>query len=566
MKHFIVIGGNAGGASVAARLRRLDEHAQITIFEKGKYISFSNCSLPYTLSNVLDDPEDVVLLTPKELKQQYNIDAVVNTEAINIVKNRQQVVVRNLDSGKETTENYDALFLSTGAKPIKPSSIKGIDNVNVFTVHDVQDTSELEHFLEDKSKHNITIIGAGFVGLEVSVNLQLSGYQVTIVEKTSHVLKTLDDDFAQILHKQLIDNGVNLIVNDSVSEIDAGNVILKSGKIIETDAVVVAIGVQPEVSLAKKVGIEIGETGAIKVDKHYQTNILNIYAVGDAIEVTNKLTYKQTRLNLAYLTQIQARAAADHVYGRSTPYFSVIGSQVIKIFGLNAASTGLTEEQSTEAGIEHRSVTIIPKDKVPLMPSANPLFFKVIFQYPTGKILGSQAIGYSEVDKQINVIATAIHFGGTVEDLPQLELSYQPEFSTAKNAVNMAGLVAENILNGEFEQVPVSSVRGLVEDHALIIDARESSEYAEGHIQNAINIPLSEFRKRLDEIPSNRPVYIHCLSSQRSYNMVRALKNLGYNNVYNIVGSFLGLSEYEFYHDQTDDRTPIVNNYRFDLL
>lgn len=318
--------------------------------------------------------------------------------------------------------------------------------------------------------------------------------------------------------------------------------------------------------MAEKIGVKLGDTGAIAVNQGYQTNLPHIYAVGDAIEVTNMITRKKQRLDLAFPAQMEARAASDHMYGRHVTQRGVIGSQVIKLFKMNAASTGLTETQCLENGIDYDIAMIIPKDKVALMPNAKPLYFKLIFGVPSGEILGAQAVGESGVDKQVDVIATMISMHGHVEDLQNLELCYQPMFSTAKNAVNMAGLVATNLLNGEFKQVRMSEVRDLVESGAMIVDAREPKEYKDGHIKDAINIPLSEFRDRLDEIPHNVPVYVHCLSSQRSYNMVRALGNLGYTNIYNIVGSFLGLSEYEYYHDTVDDREPIIDGYRFDLM
>lgn len=565
-KKIVVVGGVAGGASVAARVRRLDESAKVTMFEKGPNVSFSNCSLPYHLSGTIENADDIVLMHPDKFKRQYNIDAVVNTEVIDADYKDKTVTVKNLLTDQISKVDYDELVLSPGAVPIVPKSIKGVDGSNIFTVRNVEDIKALQNRIVETKAKNITVVGGGFVGLEVMENLVEAGKNVALVEAAHHIMATIDDDMAQILHKELLDNKVNLIVDDGVSEISASEVTLKSGKTIPTDVVVLAIGVTPDVALAEKIGVKLGDTGAIAVNQSYQTNLPHVYAVGDAIEVTNMITRKKQRLNLAFPAQMEARAAADHMYGRTVMQRGVIGSQVIKLFKMNAASTGLTEKQCLENGIDYDVAMIIPKDKVALMPNAKPLYFKLIFGVPSGEIMGAQAVGESGVDKQVDVIATMISMHGHVEDLQNLELCYQPMFSTAKNAVNMAGLVATNILNGEFRQVRLSEVRGLVESGAFIIDSREPNEYKAGHIKGAINIPLSEFRDRFDEIPHNVPVYVHCLSSQRSYNMVRALGNLGYTNIYNIVGSFLGLSEYEYYHDTVDDREPIIDGYRFDLM
>ena len=318
--------------------------------------------------------------------------------------------------------------------------------------------------------------------------------------------------------------------------------------------------------MAVESGIELGETGAIKVNHHYQTSAPHIYAVGDSIEVTHKQTGKVTQLTMAGPAQRQARAAADHIYGRTYRNHGVIGSSVVRVFNMNAACTGLNEKACQKEGIDYRTAYVIPKDKVSLMPGAKPIFFKLDYAYPSGQILGAQCIGEGNVDKRVDVIATLITFNGNLEDLKELELCYSPDYGTAKDAVNMAALVGLNILNGEYKQTPVTEIRALVESGAFIIDGREEREYQEGHIKGAINIPMSQFRERLNEIPKDQPVYIHCLSSQRSYNMVRALGMLGYDNVYNLMGSFLGISMYEYFNDQVKEREPIVTNYRFDLL
>ncbi|QIK58033.1 FAD-dependent oxidoreductase [Erysipelothrix sp. HDW6A] len=559
----LIIGGVAGGASAAARVRRLDEHAEIVMFERGPYVSFSNCALPFHLSGIVENSDDLVLMTPWEFEHQYNIEARVNSEVIKINRADKTVDVKNCLTGEVTQERYDELVLSPGANAIMPRSITGIDSEHVFSVRNVPDIAKIKKYIDDNSVEDIVVVGAGFIGLEVAENLRIAGKNVTIVEAAPQVLTLLDYDMAQTLHHEIMKHGVDLIVSDSVTEITDNEVILNSGKHVSAKAVVMAIGVTPEVSLAKDADLELGVTGGIKVNHHYQTNDPHIYAVGDAIEVTHFITKKPTRLTLAGPAQRQARAAAGHMYGKTYRNKGVIGSSVVQCFDLNVATTGLNSLQCEKEGIDHRIVYVIPGDKVGLMPDSNPLFFKLIIAYPSGQILGAQALGKGAADKRIDVIATMITMNGNLEDLAELELSYSPMYSTAKDVVNHAALVGLNLLNGDYKQVEVSEVRGLVESGAFIIDAREPDEYAEGHLVTSVNIPLSQFRGRLNEIPKDQPVYVHCRSAQRSYNMTRALNQLGYDNVFNISGSYLGISEFEWYNDQVLGRKPIVTEYNF---
>lgn len=565
-KKIVVIGGVAGGASVAARARRLDEKAEVVMFEKGPNVSFSNCSLPYHLSGTIENADDIVLMDPKQFKGQYNIDARVNHEVIDVNVEEQKVEVKNTKTGETSWESYDELFFSPGAVPILPKSIKGIDGKNVFTIRNVEDIKKLKSYIDDKKAKNISVIGGGFIGVETTENLVKGGYKVNLIEGADHILGTIDYDMAQIIQKTMLDHGVNLVTGDTLTEIYDNKIVLGSGAEYPSEVVVMAIGVKPDTTLAEKIGMEIGVTGGIKVNQNFETNLPHVHAVGDAIEVYHRILRKATRLNLAFPAQIQARQAVDHIYGRTIRNRGVIGSQCIPVFEMNVASTGLTEKECRQNGLDYKVAMVIPKDHVALLPHATPLYMKLIFAYHSGEILGAQAVGQSPVDKQIDVIATEITNGGHVEDLETLELCYQPTFSTAKNAVNMVGLVAENILNNEFKQVSVCDVRELVESGANIIDVREKFEYDAGHVKTAKNIPMSEFREHLDEIPMNQPVYIHCLSGQRSYNVVRALTNLGYKHVYNIAGSFLDISEYEYYEDVKQQREPVVTAYRFDLL
>lgn len=565
-KRILIVGGVAGGASVAARVRRIDEFAEIVMFEKGPYVSFSNCSLPFHLSGIVEEAEDLVLMTPEIFHKQYNINAKVNHEVLAIHPEDKTITVKNLLTGVETIEGYDELVLSPGANPIVPSSIKGIHSPRVFTVRNVPDIDKIKKYIDQNNIEKVAVVGAGFIGIEVAENLKLSGKKVTLIEAANQVMAPFDYDMAQILHKEIIDHKMDLVLSDAVTEIQDNSIVLNSGKVVEASAVIMAIGVTPEVKLAKEAGLELGETGAIKVNHHYLTSKAHVYAIGDAIETTHFITKKPTRLTLAGPAQRQARAAADHMYGKTYSNTGVIGSSVIQCFDINAASTGLNEKDCQKEGIPYQTAYVIPKDKVGLMPDANPIFFKLIFADPSGQVLGAQCIGKGNVDKRIDVIATLIMKNGTIEDLKELELSYSPMFCTAKDVVNMAALVACNVLNGEYKQVPVTEIRHLVETNAFIIDAREPKEYAEGQIKGAINIPFSEFRERLDEIPKDQPVYVHCLSSQRSYNMVKALQMRGFDNIYNLMGSFLGVCMYEYYNDQQLERDPIVTNYRFNLL
>lgn len=563
-KKILVIGGVAGGASAAARLRRLSEEDEIIMFEKGPHVSFSNCSLPYHLSGIIDGADKLVLMSPEKFLVQYNIQARVNNEVLSINKEEKNVTVKNLLTGETYKESYDKLVLSPGARPIVPN-IPGSGEVNIFTIRNVVDIDKLNQYIKSIDIKDIAVIGGGFIGVEAAENLREAGYNVALIEGTDQILRPFDYDMVQIFHKEIYDRGINLIVEDKVEKFEKDTVVLASGKKIEAKVVVMAIGVAPETTLAKEAALDIGETGAIKVDQNYRTNDENIYAVGDAIEIYNALTHSAAKLSLAGPALKQARSVADHINGKKGLNKGYIGSSAIKVFDYNGASTGLNEAliNVLNMKIKYDVVRVILSDKVGIMPTSAPMHLKLLYEVPTGKILGAQAIGKGDVTKRIDIIATAIKFGGTVEDLKDLELCYAPPFSTAKDVVNYAGYVGSNLLNGDYKQVNVDLVRGLVEHNAYIVDVRERGEYANGHIKNAVNIPLSEIRQRINEIPKDKPVYLHCRTGQRSYNATLALQNLGFNNVYNITGSFLGLSFYEYFNDKTKDREPIVTEYNF---
>lgn len=559
---YVIVGGVTGGASTAARLRRLDEKAEILIFERGSYVSYSNCSIPYRLSETVDQTEKLILNTPQSFKGIYNIEVRISSQVVSIDRKAKKVHVKDLLNNREYEESYDKLILSPGADPVIPS-IKGIEGANLFTVRNVEDISRFYSFIKEKGVKKLSVIGGGFIGVEVAVNLREAGYQVAMVEAMPQILRTYDYDMVQILQKEMLDKGVNLIVGDSVVSFENSDLILKSGRKVEGDAVVMSVGVRPETSLAADAGLERNQRGAIKVDANYRTSDPDIYAVGDAIEVYNALTRKPMMLQLAGPAQKQARQAADHIYGRPVRNTGYIGSSCIKVFDYNAASTGLTAAQCEQEGIPYDFVYVLPMDKVSLMPESRTLHYKLIYEVPTGRVLGAQAISKGDAAKRVDIAATLIKFGGTVDDLRDLELCYAPPFSTPKDAGNIAGLVAENLLQSTFRQVHVDQVRDLVESGAYIIDVRPEAMYEKGHLKNAVNIPMAQLRQRLDEIPKDRPVYVHCQIGQTSYHAVMALKGNGFTNVCNVSGGFRGICYYEYFNDVTQKRKPIVSKYNF---
>ena len=562
----VVIGGVAGGASAAARVRRLDAQAEIVMLERGEHVSFSNCCLPYHLSNTVADSNKLIMMTPQRFKAQHNIDARVHSEAVAIHRDRKTVTVRDTLTGETYEERYDKLVLAPGARPVMPRSIAGIDRANVFAIRNVTDIRALKACVDLPETKNIVVVGGGFIGIEAAENLRALGKEVALVEGMDQILAPFDHDMVQILHKELDDNGVRLYLNATVTAVEDGHVLARRGDevfSVPADAVVMAIGVTPETELAREAGLEIGETRGIKVNHNYQTSDPDIYAVGDAVEIYNALTHRWGRLALAGPAQRQARAAADHMYGLHHNNRGYIGSSCLRVFNMNAASTGLNVRAAREAGFSCDSVTIYPNDKVGIMPGAHYMAFKLVFETPTGRILGAQAIGAGAADKRIDVIAAMITMGADLEDLKELELCYSPVFGTAKDVVNLAATTALNILYGRVRQVQVSEVRGLVEAGAYIVDVREENEFAAGHLKGAHNVPLSQLTQRMDEIPKDVPVYLHCRSSQRSYYAICRLQGSGWRNVHNISGSFLGISLYEYFTDKAEGREPIVTAYNF---
>lgn len=558
-RKILIIGGVAGGASAAARLRRLDETAEIILLEKGPHISYSGCALPYSLPGTVS-PDSLFLMTPERFWAQHRIDVRTGSEATDILREEKKVRIRRTD-GTVYEESYDFLILSPGAAPILPP-IPGIDSPRVFTLKDPEDAAAIREAVKGGNIRTAAVIGGGFIGAEAAASLA-SLLEVTLIEAADQILTPFDHDMVQILQKEMLDHHVRLILHDGIAAVEKDSVRLASGRTVPADIVIMAIGVRPRTELARAAGLTIGKSGAIAVDTDGRTSDPFIFAVGDAAEVALPLKHTTGRLSLAFPAQLEARRAADAVCGRPSPSRGYLGSFGIELFGLRGAATGLNEKEIEALGIPHDFAYVIPFDRVSLMPGASPLHLKVHFEKPTGRILGAQAVGQDAPNRRIDVIAAVIAKGGTLEDLASIDLCYAPPFATAKDAVHLAGLVGLNLLHGEFRQVPVSAVRGLAENGAAIIDVREPGEHAAGHIKNAVNIPLSQIRDRLDEIPKDRPVYLHCRSGQRSYYACRILTACGFRDVYNIAGSYLALCLYEYAEDRLTGREPIVTKYNF---
>ncbi|RTR39631.1 pyridine nucleotide-disulfide oxidoreductase [Shewanella canadensis] len=551
----LIVGGVAGGASAAARSRRLNENAEIVMFERGPVVSFSNCCLPYHISGVVEKEETLILMNPKKFKAWFNIDARVNSNVISVNSEEKSIRVENTLTGEITTEQYDALVVSPGAGAITPP-FNGLDKINYYNLKTVADVSKIVSFATEKRPKHMTVIGGGFIGLEAAENLRERGIDVTIVEGSDQIIPFVDREISYFGQAELVKHGIEVITNNLVESFDTRKVILKSGKQIETDGVILAIGVKPSTDFLKGSGVELSDRGYIKVSERYETTAKDIYAAGDAILVKNQLTGQDFPLAMAGPANKQGRLIADSIHGRKILNKGYIGSGVVKLFGINIASTGLSEKMLKNTEIDYEVVYAAPPGIVGIMPGAHLVYSKLLFEKGTGKILGGQFATKGSPDKRADVVATAIKAGLTVEDLADLELCYAPSFGTGKDVVNKMGYIGSNLNEGTFEQVAFTEVHDLLQAGEQVIDVREEIEYQAGHIEGAVNIPMSSIRQRLDELDMTRTVYVHCRTGERSYNMAMMLGANGFN-VKNIAGSYVFVKAYE---DMMQYNNPLRKN------
>ena len=537
---YAIIGGVAGGATAAARLRRIDEQAEIILLEKGKYISYANCGLPYYIGGVIAEREKLLVQTPASFGKRFRIDVRVENEVIAIDPEKKTLTIRKAD-GKEYEETYDKLLLSPGANPVKPP-LEGIDSEGIFTLRNVEDTDRIKAYITDKQVKRAVVVGAGFIGLEMAENLHHAGVAVSVVEMGNQVMAPIDFSMAAPIHRHLIEKGVSLYLEEGVTRFrrteEGITVFLKSGKTIPADMVLLSIGVRPATALAQQAGLELGETGGIRVDEYLETSAKDIYAVGDAIEYPHPLTGKPWLNYLANPANRQGRIVADNMaLGNTTSYEGAIGTSIAKVFDMTVASTGLAAKRLKQWGMEYQSSVTHSASHAGYYPDALPLTLKLTFHPKTGKLYGAQCVGYEGVDKRIDQIAGLIKHGGTVYDLMETEHTYAPPFSSAKDPIAIAGYVASNIISGA---MPVISWRELAEkkDEVMLIDTRTPEEFSFGTIPGAVNIPLDEMRDRLSEIPADKPVVLFCAVGLRGYLAQRILIGRGYRNTANLIGGY----------------------------
>lgn len=532
----IIIGGVAGGASAAARLRRLDEAAEIVILERGEYVSFANCGLPYYIGGAITDKSNLTLQTPESFRARFHIDVRVNSEAVKIDPEAKTVTVKDLKSGESYEESYDNLILSPGAEPIRPN-IEGIDSDIVFTLRNIPDTLKIKQYIEVAAPKSAVVIGGGYIGVEMAENLKEAGLEVSIAELADHLIAPLDFDMAADVHRYIKSKGIKLYLNNAVKAIDGHTVVLQNGS-IHADMVIMSIGVRPETALAQACGIKINQRGSIMVDRHMKTNIPDIYAVGDAAEVEDFITKSPAFIPLAGPANKQGRIAADNIAGISSEYGGTQGSAVLKLFDMTAATTGLNEKSARAAGIDYDKTYIYSGSHASYYPGASNMSVKALWDKKTLKILGAQIVGFDGVDKRMDVLAAAIRFGAKITDLTSLELCYAPPFGSAKDPVNMLGFVAENIVTGKIKQFFWHDAENLPRDGSVtLLDVRTVTEVSRGKIDGFTNIPLDSLRERIGEIPKGKPVYVHCHSGLRSYIACRILTGKGYN-CFNLAGGW----------------------------
>ena len=551
----VIVGGVAGGATAAARIRRLDEQAEIVVFERSGFVSYANCGLPYYIGGMIEDPEDLTLQTPESFFSRFRVHMKVHHEVTAIHPDQKSVSVKDLETGAVFEESYDKLLLSPGAKPVIPD-LPGIDSSKLFTLRTVEDTFRIKEFVDRNKPKSAVIVGGGFIGLEMAENLRHLGMEVTIVQRPKQLMNPFDSDMASFIHSEVRKHGVKLMLGHTVegfAEQDSGvNVLLKDFAPLHADMVVLAIGVTPESTLAKEAGLALGIKGSILVNDRMETSAPDIYAVGDAVQVKHFVTEQDTLIALAGPANKQGRIAADNICGGDSHYLGSQGSSVIKVFDMTAASTGINETNAKKAGISVDTVILSPMSHAGYYPGGKVMTMKVVFEKETYRLLGAQIVGYDGVDKRIDVLATAIHAGMNATELKDLDLAYAPPYSSAKDPVNMAGFMIDNISKG-LKQWHLEDAPALPRDGSVtLLDTRTVGEFQRGHIEGFQNIPVDELRERIHEIPPGKPVYVICQSGLRSYIATRILEGYGFE-AYNFAGGF------RFYDAVTNERALVKN-------
>ena len=537
----IIVGGVAGGATAAARIRRLDEQAEIVVFERSGYISYANCGLPYYIGGVITDRSDLTLQTPESFFARFRVHMKVHHEVTAIHPERKAVSVRNLETGEEFEESYDKLLLSPGAKPTQPR-LPGVGLSRLFTLRTVEDTFRIKSYIDQAHPRSAVLAGGGFISLELAENLRELGMEVTIVQRPKQLMKPFDPDMASFIHAELRRHGVRLALGHTVEgfeERDGGvDVLLKDESPLHADMVVLAIGVTPDTALAASAGLELGVRGSIAVNDRMETSVPDIYAVGDAVQVKHFVTGQETLLSLAGPANKQGRIAADNICGGDSRYPGSQGSSILKVFGMTAAVTGVNETTAKAAGLDTDAVILSPMSHAGYYPGGKVMTLKVVFEKGTYRLLGAQIVGYEGVDKRIDVLATAIHAGLKATELMDLDLAYAPPYSSAKDPVNMAGFMIDNIAHGILRQWRLEDAATLPRDGSVtLLDTRTVEEFAQGHIDGFVNIPVDELREHLDELDPGKPVYVICQSGLRSYIACRILDGHGFT-CYNFSGGF----------------------------
>ncbi|MFA7082521.1 MAG: FAD-dependent oxidoreductase [Bacteroidales bacterium] len=538
---YLIVGGVAGGATAAARLRRIDEESEILLMEKGKYISYANCGLPYYIGGTITDRDMLFVQTPASFGERFNVDVRVESEVMSINKDKKEVSIKRND-GSTYVESYDKLLLSPGAYPVRPP-LKGIDSEGIFTLRNVTDTDRIKNYMITKPIKKAVVVGAGFIGLEMAENLHDTGAEVTIVEMGNQVMAPIDFSMASHVHQHLLQKGVTLELQQSVEKFEKRgnqvNVFLNNGKVIEADIVILSIGVRPETALAQSAGVKIGEAGGIWVDEFLETSVKDIYAVGDAIEFPHPLTGKPWLNYLANPANRQGRIVADNiVFGNKVKYEGAIGTSIAKVFDMTVGSTGLSAKKLKQLGIDYRASTTHSNSHAGYYPDALPLTIKLIFEPKEGKILGAQVVGYDGVDKRIDQIALIIKHNGTIYDLITLEHAYAPPYSSAKDPIAIAGYVASNIINGAMKIATWRELRDVNREDSIILDVRTAEECEMGMVHGAINISVDELRQRTAELPKDKTIYVYCAVGLRGYLAYKILTLNGFKDVRNVSGGY----------------------------